>query len=394
MSMTQRPPPLIAHVVFRFAIGGLENGVVNLINRLPRSGYRHAIVALTDMSNLVGRIERDDVACYSMHKAPGHGYSVYPALYRLFRQLKPAIVHTRNLAALEAAVPAWAAGVPVRIHGEHGRDMHDLDGSVRKYQWLRRLYRPFVTRYVALSRELEGYLRAKVGVPKNRIAQIYNGVDTVRFRPAGGARNAIEGNPFRDGDLWLAGTVGRMQEVKHQVALARAFVRAVETSPEAAQRLRLVMIGDGPLRDQAETVLRQAGVAGLAWLPGERADVAEIMRALDCFVLPSLAEGISNTILEAMASGLPVIATRVGGNAELVDEGRTGFLVSAGDERAMAERMLDYFRDPALAQRHGAAGRGLAEKRFSLDAMVDGYRRMYDESLGIGNSPAHQVDFA
>src|SRR5207237_9166164 len=132
------------------------------------------------------------------------------------------------------------------------------------------------------------------------------------------------------------GTVGRMQEVKDQLTLARAFVELLQRSPQAATRLRLVMVGDGPLRKQVADILNQAGWGALAWLPGERDDVPQIMRGFDLFVLPSLAEGISNTILEAMASGLPVVATSVGGNAELVESGRTGQLVPRSDPEAMA----------------------------------------------------------
>ncbi|MCX7901461.1 MAG: glycosyltransferase, partial [Burkholderiaceae bacterium] len=156
--------PLIVHVVYRFAVGGLENGVVNLINHLPHERWRHTVVALTDVcERFRQRVQRDDVAYVSLHKPAGHGVRLYPRLFRLFRELRPAIVHTRNLAALEATVPAWAAGVPVRMHGEHGRDIDDLDGTSRKHRLLRRLYRPFVQQYVALSRDLERYLIEAIG---------------------------------------------------------------------------------------------------------------------------------------------------------------------------------------------------------------------------------------
>ncbi len=319
--------PLVVHVMHRFDVGGMENGIVNLINHIPRDSYRHAIVALTKVTDFRKRIRRDDVEFFALDKPPGHSFWIYPRLFRLFRQLRPAIVHTRNLGALEVVVPAWAAGVRARIHGEHGRDFDDLDGSCKKYQWIRRIYRPFVTYYIALSRDLDQYLTQAVGIPEKRVVQIYNGVDAERFHPA--ARRApIPGCPFNDEGLWIVGTVGRMQAVKNQTDLARAFVQALQAAPEARQRLRLVMIGDGPLRNEAQALLEQAGCADLAWLPGERNDVPEILRGLDCFVLPSLAEGISNTILEAMACGLPVIATDVGGNAELIAAGVTGTLVA------------------------------------------------------------------
>lgn len=372
--------PLVVHVMHRFDVGGLENGVVNLINHMPAEAYRHAILALTDVTDFRRRIRHDDVQFIGLKKPPGHLFKLYPRLYRLFRQLKPAIVHSRNLAALEATVPAWAAGVPVRIHGEHGRDVGDLDGSNKTYQWVRRFYNPFVTHFIALSRDLENYLLGPVGIPSRKVSQFYNGVDAARFHPADDLA-AIAGCPFRRLQHWLAGTVGRMQTVKDQTLLARAFVRALEREPGLRQSLRLVMVGDGPLRAEAQQILSAAGVADLAWLPGERHDVPHVLRGLDCFVLPSLAEGISNTILEAMASGLPVIATRVGGNPELVIEGQTGQLVPAGDPEAMATALITYARAPDGAREAGRAGRAEVERRFSMEAMVSAYQGLYDRLL-------------
>ncbi|MFT3960022.1 TIGR03088 family PEP-CTERM/XrtA system glycosyltransferase [Propionivibrio sp.] len=372
--------PLIAHVMYRFDVGGLENGVVNLINHMPPDAYRHVIIALTEITDFRQRIRRDDVEFIALNKRPGHALWNYPRLFRLFRKLRPSIIHTRNLAALELVVPAWAAGVPVRIHGEHGRDVGDLDGSNRKYQWVRRFYRPFVTYYIALSRDLEDYLTDTVGMARTEVAQIYNGVDAERFFPAA-RREQIRDCPFTGEDLWLVGTVGRMQTVKNQTDLAKAFIAALRMAPELKSAMRLVMVGDGPLRAASLALLEQAGCADLAWLPGERGDVPEILRGLDCFALPSLAEGISNTILEAMASGLPVVATDVGGNRELIEEGMTGTLVSSGDVQAMAREIVALARNRERAQDMGRAGRLAVERKYSMAAMVRQYQGLYDHCL-------------
>lgn len=372
--------PLILHVVYRFDTGGLENGVVNLINEMDPRAYRHAVLALTEVTEFRQRVRRSDVQFIALHKPPGHGFWLYPKLYRLLRELKPAVVHTRNLAALEVVVPAWAAGVPVRVHGEHGRDVGDLDGTHRGYQRLRRLYGLFVHRFVALSRDLAGYLHGKVGLPEASIRQIYNGVDIRRFQPAA-QREALAGCAFGAPEHFIIGTVGRMQTVKDQTNLARAFVLALQQRPDLRPRMRLVMAGEGPLRELVLQLLAEAGVAELAWLPGERGDVAGWMRALDCFVLPSLAEGVSNTILEAMACGLPVIATAVGGNVELVEEGRSGFLVPPSDPQSMAARIIELADDGERARRLGAAGRRAIEQRFAMPVMVAGYQGLYDELL-------------
>ena len=374
------PRPLVVHVMYRFDTGGLENGIVNLINHMPADAYRHAIVALTEVTDFRKRIKRDDVQFIALNKPPGHGFLLFPRLYRLFREMRPAIVHSRNLGALEVQLPAWAAGVAVRIHGEHGRDVGDLDGSNVTYQRVRRFYRPFVSYYLALSRDLAEYLISIIHVPKTKVLQVYNGVDAHRFHP-GTTSTGIPDCPFARPEHWIIGTVGRMQTVKDQPTLARAFIRALQIEPTLASRLRLALIGDGTLRTACQQLLDDAGVGNLAWLPGERSDIPEVMRGLDCFVLPSLAEGISNTILEAMASGLPVIATDVGGNADLVSAGATGTLVPAADPEAMAREIMRLAMAPTQASQMGASGRTVIERKFSMEAMVAAYQGTYDKLL-------------
>jgi sugar transferase (PEP-CTERM/EpsH1 system associated) len=374
--------PLLAHVVFRFGVGGLENGIVNLINHLPRERWRHAIVSLTEVSTeFTQRIVHPDVHYVALGKRPGHLVRDYPRLLRIFKALRPVVVHTRNLAALEAVVPAWAAGVPVRIHGEHGWDIQDPEGRRHRYRLVRGLYRPFVNSYIALSRHLAEYLEYQVGVAGTAIDQIYNGVDTARFYPAAGTRASIAGCPFQAPDHWLIGSVGRLEGIKDPLNLARAFVIALRMRPSAANHLRLVVMGDGALRQEVESELAGAGVRELAWFAGERADVPQFLRGLDCFVLPSLAEGVSNTILEAMATRLPVIATRVGGNAELIESGMTGTLVRSAHPDALARAILAYFGDRATARRHAKAAHHIALTRFSLEAMVAAYARVYERAL-------------
>jgi sugar transferase (PEP-CTERM/EpsH1 system associated) len=373
--------PLVAHVIYRFDVGGLENGLVNLLNRMPAQRFRHAIVSLTDHSEFRQRLKRDDVPVFTLNKPPGNSPVTLFKLWRLFNRLRPDIVHTRNVAALDALIPAALAGVPVRIHGEHGRDIDDLDGNNARRLLVRRLYRPFVHQYIAVSKDLAHYLHEKIKVPPSRIAQIYNGVDSSLFHPVEEGRETVPHPNFFGPGLFVIGTVGRMQEVKDQLTLARAFVRLAQAMPGSAQRLRLVMVGDGPLRDRVLAVLAEAGVEQHAWLPGKRDDVARIMRGFDLFVLPSLAEGISNTILEAMATGLPVLATAVGGNLELVQAGETGTLVPRDDPESMARALRAYAENGELCRRHGEAARRAIETRFGMEAMVDAYMTIYDKWL-------------
>ncbi len=172
-----------------------------------------------------------------------------------------------------------------------------------------------------------------------------------------------------------------METVKDQPTLARAFVEAVRGLAGGRERLRLVLVGEGALRAEVQAVLEAGGCAELAWLPGAREDVADILRGLDVFALPSRSEGISNTVLEAMASALPVVATDVGGNPELVVEGETGRLVAPADPAAMAAAIVAYADDATVRARHGAAARARIEERFSLETMVNRYLAVYDDVL-------------
>lgn len=366
----------IVHVVHRFDTGGMENGMVNLFNTLSPERYRHTVVALTDFSDFRHRITAQRVDFHALHRAPGHGLGWAVRLWKLLRRLKPDLVHTRNLAALEAQFVAAAAGIRDTVHGEHGRDVFDLYGRNWKYNLLRRAARPFVSNYISVSRDLETWLRVVIHVPPRKLHQIYNGVDSVKFHPRTGPRP-----DFAHPDSIVFGSVGRMVEVKDYPTLTAAFIQLIRQQPERAERARLVIVGDGPARDTCLALLQGAGLAHLAWLPGERHDIPDIMQALDVFVLPSRNEGISNTILEALASGLPVIATAVGGNLELVEDGVNGMLVTPGDVAGLAQALLGYLDAPARIAEHGANARQWAEQRFSIPAMAEAYATVYDLTL-------------
>jgi len=386
-----RRVPLIVHVIYRFGVGGLENGLVNLINLMPAEDYRHAIVCLTEATDFRARLQRE-VPIFELHKRPGHDLGLYHRLLRVFRNLRPDIVHTRNLAAIEAQVPALLAGVPVRVHGEHGRDVADVDGTSLKYRVLRMLLSPMVDRFVPLSRDLTAYLRERVHVPARKIVTICNGVDLDRFRPrefqsSDGMRACLPSG-FVSPHTVVIGSVGRMEAVKDPLTLVRSFIELVAARSELRDVARLVMVGDGSLRQRVLAMLREANCDDIAWLPGSRDDVADLLRAMDLFVLPSLAEGISNTILEAMASGLPVVATDVGGNGELVIRGETGSLVPRRDTRAMSAAIARYLDDRSILAEQGSAARRVAEQRYGIDDMVGNYQTLYEELLAMKRGPA------
>lgn len=366
----------IVHVVYSFGIGGLENVIVQLINRLPSDNFDHVVVSLTTVGDYKNRVNRRDVQFIELNKSPGHAFSLYPRIWKLFRELRADVVHTCNLAALEVVPLAWMAGVPLRIHAEHGWDAHDPNGRNIRYQRLRRLYRPFVSHYVAVSQDLYTYLSQAIRVSSKRRSLIPNGVDTDHFRPSVGARSAVSGCPFDPSAHLMIGTVGRLQTVKNQPLLARAFVRMLSDHPELTHSVRLVIVGEGPLRSEIEAVLSEANLSHLAWLPGAREDVADVLRMLSLFVLPSQTEGTSCTLQEAMASGLPVVATAVGGSPELLGND-TGRLVPSDDVKKLAAAMHEFLANETKRLSAGRHARERATQLFGIDALVRSYQQLF-----------------
>jgi sugar transferase (PEP-CTERM/EpsH1 system associated) len=370
------------HVIHHLVVGGMENGLVNLINRMPGHAYGHAIVCVEDYSDFRRRITRPDVEVIALHRSRIGVWALRRELYRVCRRLKPTILHSRNLSGLDALLPARLAGVPRAVHGEHGWDVDDLSGARIRPALLRRLHAPLVSRYITVSKDLEHYLVRRVGIDERRISQIYNGVDTARFAPAPGDRRVALPPGFCPVGAIVVGTVGRLQPVKDQATLLHAFAALTGRRPELRKLLRLAIIGDGPKLDELRQLAHGLDIGAATWFAGALGSVHEVLQALDVFVLPSLNEGISNTVLEAMASGLPVLATAVGGNIELIREGVNGRTFPAGDAEALATLLADYIDRPALRAAHGRAARQIAEENFSLDAMTHRYTAVYDALCG------------
>lgn len=378
MTSSLEQPRLVVHLIHQLDVGGIENGLMNLIRHMPPERYRHAIVCLKDYSEFHAHIRSRGVEIISLHKREGKDFGHYLRMFRALRQLRPDLIHTRNLCGIEGQLVAALAGVKMRVHGEHGRDMPDLYGRRLKYKLLRRLLRPLIGHFIAVSADLEHWLIDSVGAQPDRVSQIANGVDSVQFHPRLGPPACIGPAGFMQDNAYVIGSVGRMVDVKNFKTLVEAFLRLIASPHPAHQRLRLLIAGDGPTRAECLDMLTRAGASHRAWLPGERNDIPQLLRAMDLFVLPSLAEGSSNTILEAMATGLPVVATAVGGNAELVHPGFTGILVPPRSPDMLAAAIADYCRIPEMGTRHGMRARSQVIARHSLPAMARGYLAVYD----------------
>ena len=365
--------PLVVHLTYALDVGGLETLLVECINRMPADKYRHALVCLTKYSDFANKITQPGVELYALDKPPGNSLRVHADFWKLMRRLAPAILHTYNLAAMEYCFTAACAGVPVRIHAEHGRDAADPQGLNKKHNFLRRRLAPFIDRYVPVSDDLHRWLGQVVGIPAPKSLLIKNGVDTERFKRAPLAATA---SPWVDGDI-VIGTVARIQDIKNHRGLVQAFEQLRARLPEQRGRLRLSILGDGPLLPALKAQVAEAGLNDVVWLPGARSDVAELLHSFDIFTLPSLAEGTPVSLLEAMACGLPVVASSVGGIPEVVTDGEHGTLVPV-DSGALAAALARYVQDPALAARHGAAARARIEQKYSMSAMLAAYVGLYD----------------
>lgn len=364
--------PLVVHIVFRFDYGGLENGVVNVINGLADAPLRHAVIALSEATDFAKRL-RKDVDVFSIGKQPGKDFGAYIRLYKLLRKIRPTIVHTRNLGTIDCALVAFLARVPLRIHGEHGWDIFDPDGKNRKYRFIRRVMSPFVQTFVTVSQDLKRWLTRVIGIRASRVQHICNGVDTERFKP-----RSRDGKTKPPGDV-VIGSVTRFSAIKDPLNLVNAFIEL----RAQGENVRLLMVGDGELLEKAKTRIREVGMDEVACLPGSRDDIPGQLRTMDIFVLGSLREGISNTVLEALASGLPVIASDTGGNPELIEAGANGELVPPGDRDALALAIRDYVQDPERRVRHGLASRDRVMSLFSIERMIDNYRALYMNALGM-----------
>ncbi len=380
--MDARPVPvsatrrraLIAHVIPTLRIAGLENVVARLTDRL-RAHLDHVVITPAGDGPVRARF-REGVPVIAM--AEQHRPDRWNAarMARLFRSLRPDIVHSRNWSCVDAIIGARLAGVPVVIHSEHGREATDPEGRDRVRRLGRWLLSPMVDQFVTVSRDLARWLVEDIGLPRRKVLPICNGVDTHRFCPGGRqvARATLGIGPERI----VIGTVGRLDPVKDQAGLLRAF-SLIADDPRAL----LLIAGDGPCRAELETTVSALDLDGRVRLLGERDDVPRVLAAMDVFVLCSIGEGISNTILEAMATGLPVVATRVGGNPELVVDGNTGFLVVPRSPGALAAPLRRYLENPGLVAHHGRSARDLAEAEFSLERMVGAYEKLYERLLVV-----------
>lgn len=362
-------PLHVVHVLHGFGTGGLEKGVATIV-RHTAPELRHTIVCL-DRAGASTRLLPDGTDVVELRKPPGNSPRFLWRLGRTLAGLAPDVVHSRNWGGIDAVLATGLARVAPVVHGEHGFDVGDPDGTDAKRLLIRRIAARLVREYTCVSEDMARWLTDVVGVSRP-VTAIVNGVDVERCRPVDD-RKELRSRLGLPVDAPLISIVGRLDPIKDHSTLFRAFVGVREGLPSA----QLLVVGDGPERER----LVAEAPAGVTFL-GERADVPELLAASDVFTLTSRNEGTSNTVLEALACGVPVVATAVGGTPALLTDGVEGRLVSPGHDDGIAEALLGYLRDPALAARHGEAARARAVRDFSVARMVDAYVEVYRRVAG------------
>jgi sugar transferase (PEP-CTERM/EpsH1 system associated) len=376
-SQTPHSEPLrVIHVINSLGLGGTERGVLKVMEGLDSTRFEQKLCTIRGADQELAHSSVVEGKLLMAGKAkPGFQFPLFQ-LVSIFREHKPHIVHSRNWGAIEAVLAGRIAGVPVVIHSEHGYELDMLSGLPLRRRALRRAFYPMCDAIFTVSNQLQRYHGQQVRTAPRRIRVIPNGVDTQLFAPDGSRRqHARERFGFAPEDLVL-GSIGRMVPIKgHDTML-----RAGEVLLRRNNKVRLLLVGAGPeldrLRANVESSLLLKDRVVFA---GASLDVAEFYQAMDIFLLASISEGLSNTLLEAMATGLPCIATDVGGNPELVSHGQEGFLFSPGDVNQLAAYVEKIGKNSALRAQFSAAARRRATSQFSLDRMMDAYTNLYSE---------------
>lgn len=376
--MTVSPPIRVVHIVTTLAIGGLEKVVLDLVRHRTRDVFSMQVICLDD-SGVLERAFSDIGVAVETIGTTGSVPGRILRLARRLRHLRPHVVHTHNPQAhLHGALAARLAKVPVVVHTRHGREHADRPVIAA----LSRLGSRWTSGFVAVSEDAAGVARDVERVPPGKLRVIHNGIALDGFpmpeaRPADAAARAV--------------TVGRLDAVKDQSTLLSAVRLVVDRSPA----FQLDIVGDGPSRSYLEAQQRALGLTGHVHFQGYQAQVRPFLAAAGVFVLSSVSEGVSIALLEAMASGLPAVATDVGGNREVVVPGETGYLVPAGSPEALAEALLRIQADRTAFERMGRAARRRVEVAFNLSAVIAQYEELYLEGLAKdvrrSGFPAHPV---
>jgi sugar transferase (PEP-CTERM/EpsH1 system associated) len=369
------PTPLrVLHVIDRLDMGGTEYVILKVMAGLGSGEFDHRVCAARGYNAQLPHLQKMREKIFVAGRNESKFQLLLPRLARIMRNFRPHIVHSRNWGAIEAIPAARLAGVPVAIHSEHGYIPSTASGLPARQRIVRRAAYAMADAVFCVSEELRNYHTRQAWLAPEKISVLHNGVDTTRYSPQPDLRRAARERLQISDSTLVLGIVSRLVPIKDHTTLFRAAARLQDRKID----VRVLVAGSGPEQQRLEAqVQASAALAGRVDFLGASENVPEIINALDIFVLPSLTEGMSNTILEAMSCSIPVVATRVGGNPELVQEGRTGQLFTPGDDAQLAAQIELLAGSAELRRDFGAAGRRRVLEDFSLDQMLANYRALY-----------------
>lgn len=351
----------ILHVVGQLRMGGMEKVLVEFARHADRDRFDLQFVCLEERGPIADELEACGWPVASLGIGPGLLPGLVVRLARLFRRLQVDVVHTHNTRPLIYAGPAAKlARVRRVVHTRHGL----RHGASRRIATAFRFASLTANRVVCVSEDSARIARLE-GVSGRRVRTVWNGIDLTRFRPT---------DPGGNGPIV---TVGRLSPEKDHATLLRAAALVARQDPS----FRLEIAGDGACMGDLRRLVGDLNIGSCVTLLGEVRTVPELLARASGFVLSSLTEGVSLALLESMASGLPVVATRVGGNPEVVVDGQTGLLVPAGNPEALAGALLKTWKDPELRRAMGRTGRARAEEYFDVRKMTSSYEAMYLEGV-------------
>jgi sugar transferase (PEP-CTERM/EpsH1 system associated) len=364
----------ILHVMDTLEVGGLENGVANLIQRMDSERFEHAVCTVRRGGSMTNRLPLDRVRIVNLDSAGSRFSSQVGSLARTIRAIKPHIVHSRNWGAIEAVLAGWWTGSCAVVHSEHGIESVGDNQDPLRRRWFRRLSYSLAEQVFCVSHQLCNHYEKTTGFPARRMTVIHNGVDVARFYPQPAGRSRMReqlGIPSED---FCIGALGRLEPIKNLMTL----LDAAAVIPVSRKHWRILIAGAGSdlpmLRQAAES---RTELRGHVQFVGEIEDAPRFLNALDAYVLPSMSEGISNSLLEAMATGLPVIVSAIGGNPEVVVDNESGLLFPAGDPGALADRLLLVWEHGETRTRLGQEAVQRVEEHFSVESMVREYESLY-----------------
>lgn len=355
-------------IITALDVGGAETLLVNLIRRLDRRRFAPELCCLKHLGTL-GEELSAEIPTHAGLLAGKYDLRVLPRLVRLLRKRKIDVIVTVGAGdrMFWGRLAAFLAGVPVRLTALHSTGWPDVIGR------LNRMLTPITDGFVGVAEDHGQYLREVERFPAAKVFVIPNGVDVDRFqpRPANERLRAELGLPSA---APVVGIVAALRPEKDHELFLRMAARVREEVPAA----RFLLVGDGPRREELKSLTGTLGLAHAVHFLGTRSDVPELLGLMDVLVLCSRMEANPVCILEAMALGLPVVATRVGSIPQSVSDGETGFLAESGDEAALASHVSRLLLNPPRARRMGQAGREKAVAHHSLERMVEGYERLIE----------------